>query len=217
MICIIDFDGTLFKNDFFLEVFFKTMVERPFYLFKVCVSKKFNLIDIKIALLADLKINCDVSFLINTVVTNWIEDNKNKFTNIYLVSASPDFFIKSILKDQQIFDDIFGSVEINLKGIEKLKFIQEKWGSNFTYIGDSKDDIPIFKIAKDAFKIINNKFLYSPDFSTGGIPFNLISFIKFLHFLSLKIQALSYLSKFKIPNILSSKFTPLISAYFLNP
>ena len=46
MICIVDFDGTLFKNDFFLEVFFKTMVERPFYLFKVCVSKKFNLIDI---------------------------------------------------------------------------------------------------------------------------------------------------------------------------
>jgi hypothetical protein len=159
MICIVDFDGTLFKNDFFLEVFFKTMVERPFYLFKLCVSKKFKLIDIKIALLSDLKINYDVSFLINTVVTNWIEDNKNKFTNIYLVSASPDFFIKSILKNQQIFDDIFGSVEINLKGVEKLKFIQEKWGSNFTYIGDSKDDIPIFKIAKDAFKIINNKII----------------------------------------------------------
>ena len=59
----------------------------------------------------------------------------------------------------KIFDDIFGSVEINLKGVEKLKFIQEKWGSNFTYIGDSNDDIPIFKMAKDAFKIINNKII----------------------------------------------------------
>jgi predicted mannosyl-3-phosphoglycerate phosphatase (HAD superfamily) len=46
-----------------------------------------------------------------------------------------------------------------LKGVEKLKFIQEKWGSNFIYIGDSNDDIPIFKIAKDAFKIINIKII----------------------------------------------------------
>jgi hypothetical protein len=159
MICIVDFDGTFFKNDFFLEIFFKTLIERPLYLFKICFLNKFSMIKIKVTLLSDLKINYDVSFLINTVVTNWIEDNRNKFTNIYLVSATPDFFIKSILKNQQIFDDLFGSVEINLKGVEKLKFIQEKWGSNFIYIGDSNDDIPIFKIAKDAFKIINIKII----------------------------------------------------------
>ena len=159
MICIVDFDGTFFKNDFFLEVFFKTLLERPFYLLKVCFLKNFNLIEIKILLLLDYRINYDVTFLINPVVLNWINDNKSRFSNIFLVSASPEFFIKYILQNQQVFDDLFGSVHVNLKGIEKLKFIQKKWGSNFAYIGDSSDDIPIFKVANEAFKIINNKLI----------------------------------------------------------
>ena len=159
MICIVDFDGTLFKNDFFLEVFFKTLIERPFYLFKLCFLKKFKLIEIKIALLLNHRINYDVSFLINPVILNWIIDNKSRFSNLFLVSASPDFFIKYILQNQQIFDDVFGSVQVNLNGFEKLKFIQQKWGSDFAYIGDSSDDIPIFKVANEALKIINNKLI----------------------------------------------------------
>lgn len=160
MICIVDFDGTLFKNDFFLEIFFKTLLERPFYLFKLYFVKKMNLLEIKFELLSKHQINYDVNFLMSQMVINWINENKNRFTNVYLVSASPDFFIKSILKNQEIFDDVYGSVHINLKGIDKLQFIQQKWGSNFTYIGDSKDDIPIFKNAKEAYKIFNNKIIY---------------------------------------------------------
>ena len=159
MICVIDFDGTLFKNDFFLEVFFKSLLERPFYLLNLFFIKKFNLLEIKLVLLSNHQIDYDINFLMSPIVLNWIKDNKSSFTNIYLVSASPDFFIKYILKNQELFDDIFGSIQINLKGIEKLKFIQQKWGSNFTYIGDSNDDIPIFKVAKEAYKIINNKIV----------------------------------------------------------
>ena len=159
MICIVDFDGTLFKNDFFLEIFFRTLIERPFYLLKLFFAKKFHLLEIKIVLLSGYQIDYDINFLINPIVTNWIKENKNNFTKIYLVSASPDFFIKSILKNQQVFDEVYGSVQINLKGLEKLRFIQEKWGSDFTYVGDSNDDTPIFMVAKDAFKIIDNKIL----------------------------------------------------------
>ena len=159
MICIVDFDGTLFKNDFFLEVFFKSLLERPIYMLNLFFEKNFDLLEIKLVLLSNHQIDYDVNFLMSPIVLNWIKVNKCNFTNVYLVSASPDFFIKYILKNQQLFDDIFGSIQINLKGVEKLKFIQEKWGSNFTYIGDSNDDIPIFKMAKDAFKIINNKII----------------------------------------------------------
>jgi len=159
MTCIVDFDGTLFKNNFFLEVFFKSLLERPLYLMKLFFEKKFDLLEMKIALLSNHQINYDVNFLMNPIVLHWIKDNKSIFKNIYLVSASPDFFIKYILKNQQMFDDIFGSVQVNLKGVEKLKFIHQKWGSNFTYIGDSNDDIPIFRVAKGAYKIINNKII----------------------------------------------------------
>jgi hypothetical protein len=159
MICVVDFDGTLFKNDFFLEVFFKTLLERPFYLLYLFFVKNYDLLDIKIELLSNHQIDYDVKFLMSPLVLNWIKANKRCYTNIYLVSASPDFFIKYILKNQQLFDDLFGSVQINLKGFKKLEFIQQKWGSNFIYIGDSNDDIPIFKVAKEAYKIINNKII----------------------------------------------------------
>jgi phosphoserine phosphatase len=116
----------------------------------------FNLLEVKKTLLKSHYINYDTNFLINPTVFNWIKENKIRFKYVYLVSASPDFFIKYILQDQDIFDDVFGSIDINLKGVEKVKFIQHKWGSNFAYIGDSNDDIPIFKVAKESYRIINN-------------------------------------------------------------
>ena len=159
MYCIVDFDGTFFKNDFYAEVFFKSLIERPFFILKLLFVKNFNLLEIKVKLLSNHKINYDVNFLINSNVSKWINDHRSDFVNTYLVSASPDFFVKYILKDQILFDDIFGSTIINLKGIEKVKFIQQKWGANFVYLGDSNDDIPIFKVAKKSYKITNNKLV----------------------------------------------------------
>jgi hypothetical protein len=159
MICVVDFDGTLFKNDFFLEVFFKSLLERPFYLFNLFFKKKMCLHEIKLSLLTKHIIKYDTNFLINPAVVNWIHNNKHCFTKIYLVSASPEIFVKYVLRNQDLFDDIFGSVHINLKGVQKLNFIIQKWGSDFTYIGDSNDDIPIFKTAKGAYKIINNEII----------------------------------------------------------
>jgi phosphoserine phosphatase len=95
----------------------------------------------------------------NNEVLNWISNNRYRFTHIFLVSASPDIFLKIVLKDQIIFDDIFGSKKVNLKGHEKLKFIQQMWNTDFAYIGDSNADIPIFKAAKESYKIINNKII----------------------------------------------------------
>ena len=159
MICIIDFDGTFLKNDFFEEIFFKNLIDNPFYLLILLFKKKFNLLEIKNELLADHNCNYDINFLINDEVIAWLNNNRSRFTHTFLVSATPDFFLKFILKDQKIFDDIFGSKKINLKGSEKLKFIQLKWNIDFAYIGDSNDDIPIFKVAKESYKVINNKVI----------------------------------------------------------
>ena len=159
MICIVDFDGTLLKNDFFEETFFKNLIDNPFYLLILLFKKKFNLLEIKKELLANLNCKYDINFLINDEVIAWINNNRNRFTHIFLVSATPDNFLKLILKDQIIFDEMFGSKKINLKGSEKLKFIQQKWNIDFAYIGDSNDDIPIFKVANESYKVINNKVI----------------------------------------------------------
>jgi hydroxymethylpyrimidine pyrophosphatase-like HAD family hydrolase len=159
MICIVDFDGTLFKNDFFEENFFKNLIDNPFNLLVLLFKKKFNLLEIKKEVLANFNCKYDVNFLINDDVIAWINKNRSRFTHIFLVSATPDNFLKLILNEQKTFDDIFGSTKINLKGSKKLKFIQQKWNIDFAYIGDSNADIPIFKVAKESYKVINNKVI----------------------------------------------------------
>lgn len=159
MICVVDFDGTLVKNDFFLEIFFRTLIERPFFLFKILYIKKLSLIEIKQELLLNHQIEYNLSGLMNQLVLDWITLNKHKYSEIYLVSATPDFFIKRVLKNQPEFDEIYGSTEINLKGVNKLNFILDKWGEDFAYLGDSSADIPIFKKSKEAYKVTKNKIL----------------------------------------------------------
>ena len=53
-----------------------------------------------------------------------------------------------------------GSTNINLKGKNKLDYINSKWGSNFDYLGDSRSDNIIFKNAKNGFLIKGNEIIY---------------------------------------------------------
>ena len=159
MICVIDFDGTFFKNDFFLEILYKTILNRPVYFIKLLFNTSFKIIKIKKELLKSHNINYKVDFLINNVILNWIYENKYRYTNIFLVSATPNIFLQKVLKNQITFDEIYGSEEINLVGVYKLNFILNKWGPNFAYVGNSNDDIPIFKSSKEAYKFINNTII----------------------------------------------------------
>ena len=63
------------------------------------------------------------------------------------------------MKNQTIFDEIFGSDEINLSGYAKLNFILNKWGPDFTYVGNSNADIPLFISSREAFKFTKNKII----------------------------------------------------------
>jgi hypothetical protein len=152
MVCIIDFDGTFLKNDFFKEVFFKKIIDNPFYIIKHFIFNRRGILELKIELLKNHQINYPIHFLINQDVSNWILENRQFYKKLLLVSASPDFFVKKVLSDFNFFDEIHGSSTINLKGTNKLNFIKERW-QDFDYMGDSNDDLPIFKNCNNAFKI----------------------------------------------------------------
>lgn len=159
MVCIIDFDGTFFKNNFFAELFCRNLILNPCYLIKLLFFKKCNLLDIKIALFKNYSINYNSNFLINNVVLDWINTNRNRYKGIYLVSATPNLFLNNLFKNIKLFDEIYGSDKTNLKGNIKLEFIKKKWGTNFTYIGNSKDDILIYKESMEAYNYKKNKLI----------------------------------------------------------
>ncbi len=160
MICIVDFDQTFLKNDYFKESFFRMLLFKPHYMLKHFILDRKGLFELKFDLLSTLEIKYKIDHLVNPIVKDWITENNHKYEKVILVSASPDFFVKRVLKDSLIFDEIYGSEDVNLKGENKLAFIKEKWGNEFDYLGDSKADIPIFKASRNGYKITRKGLIH---------------------------------------------------------
>ena len=160
MVCIIDFDKTLLKNDFFKEIFYRTLLQNPFKLINHFLINRSSILDLKNKLLLNFKINYPVQLLLNPMIINWIKENKSNYEKIIIVSASPDFFVKEVLKHLDFINEIHGSTSINLKGKNKLDYIIAKWGNNFDYLGDSRSDNIIFKNARNGFLITSNKLIH---------------------------------------------------------
>ena len=160
MVCIIDFDKTLLKNDFFKEIFYRTLLQNPFKLINHFLIKRRSILALKNELLLNFNLHYPIHLLLNPIIINWINENKSNYEKIIIVSASPNFFVKDVLKNLDFINEMHGSTNINLKGKNKLDYINSKWGSNFDYLGDSRSDNIIFKNAKNGFLIKGNEIIY---------------------------------------------------------
>ena len=160
MVCIIDFDKTLLKNDFFKEIFYRTFLQNPFKLINHFLIKRSSILALKNELLLNFNLHYPIHLLLNPIIINWINENKSNYEKIIIVSASPNFFVKDVLKNLDFINEMHGSTNINLKGKNKLDYINSKWGSNFDYLGDSRSDNIIFKNAKNGFLIKGNEIIY---------------------------------------------------------
>ena len=149
---IVDMDGTFLKNDFFQEIFVQQVLNKPLQTLKEIILSK-SLTQFKNNLLNSQEIETEIiQFMVNSNVENWIDDNRDRFKSINIVTASPEIFARKLLSKYN-FTNIYGSTNINLKSKNKLIFIINKFGEEFCYIGDSVHDEIIFKHSKEAYKI----------------------------------------------------------------
>ncbi len=156
MYLICDFDGTIIKNDFFEEQYFKLLLEQPWLIVHHCFQNN-GLLRLKHRLLDDYSPEYNLDFIFNQNLINWIKENSKNYHETLLISASPDSFVKRIAEPMAIFDKIYGSLNNNLKGIKKLQFIKESGLFPFSYIGDSSADSPIFDAAINAYLVTYNE------------------------------------------------------------
>jgi phosphoserine phosphatase len=155
MYLICDFDGTLVKNDFFEERFFKLLLEKPWLIIWYGFQKN-GWLRLKHRLLDDYVPEYDSKLIWNHKIIDWIKENHKNYQATLLISASPDSFVKRIVEPMDIFDSVHGSLTINLKGVEKLRFIQKLGIKQFAYIGDSSADQPIFEAACQRYLVTSN-------------------------------------------------------------
>ncbi len=162
-ILIVDLDGTLLKNDYFAESFIRELISNPFHLIYKYLKHK-NWVRFKQEILLKTKpTNDEIKHLINTYVYNWIIENQSNFSNIHIVSASPNQFVNAIFQIMKSnypnipLTQAHGSIQSNLSGTRKLEYIIEKYGNNFWYIADNKSDIVIFNESKGALLVKKGK------------------------------------------------------------
>lgn len=158
-ILVVDLDGTLIKTDILWESLFLMVKKNIFALLLIPLwLLKGNRSYLK-AKLAD-NVQPDASKLPYVdKVLELVKNSKKNGKEIILASASDVRIVEIIAQHLGLFDRYIGSTASrNLKGKAKLDEIQKLCsGKTFSYIGNDKSDIVIWKASQKPFAVTNSK------------------------------------------------------------
>ena len=151
-ILFVDLDGTLIKEDLSDLSFSHSLKNYPFktlfYLFIFLFKGKPYLKE-------KISKNFTVPFAnltFNKAALDFVKEEKNKHTVIYLISGSHQILVDQMGKFLNHFLESFGTKgNFNMVGSNKVKFIKDNLKiHDFDYLGNSDKDLPIWKHTKRA-------------------------------------------------------------------
>ena len=169
-ILFVDLDGTLIKEDLSDLAFVNSLKTNPlmliFYII-VFLFKGKSYLKEKISknyIVPIEKLN------FNNAALDYIRDVKNRHRVVYLISGSHQLLVDQIDRHLRIFFESFGTnIDFNMVGKNKVEFINNKLKIlEFDYLGNSKQDLPIWEytkkiiftnVSKDLREIINSSKL----------------------------------------------------------
>ena len=151
-ILFVDLDGTLIKEDLSNLAFQHSLKNYPFktlfYLLVFLFKGKPYLKD-------KISKNFDIPFkklTYNKAAFDFIREVKNRHRVVYLISGSHQILVDQMGKHLNIFFESFGTRDnFNMIGSNKVQFIKESLKIyDFDYLGNSHQDLPIWKYTKRA-------------------------------------------------------------------
>jgi 4-hydroxybenzoate polyprenyltransferase/phosphoserine phosphatase len=174
-ILCVDLDGTILKTDLVWESIISLSKSRPLAL----LVMPFWLIHGKARFkrwLAE-RASLDVSTLpYRPEVLAFLREQREQGRYIVLATAADGTLAERVANHLGLFDEVHGSTEgTNLKGKEKAAFLQRRFPGNFDYIGDSRDDLPVWaaagggyivgdaKLAREAASVVTVKGTFETD------------------------------------------------------
>jgi 4-hydroxybenzoate polyprenyltransferase len=156
---VVDLDGTLIKTDLLHEGVVMLLRKNFFYIFPsllwILKGKVYfkNKIFHKVHLHYELLPN-------NEELLNFLQTESSNGRKIILATASLASNAQEISKVYPIFDEIFGTEKINLKGANKLKILINEFGeTKFDYIGNSHSDLKIISSSRYSYLVNPSKSL----------------------------------------------------------
>ena len=151
-ILFVDLDGTLIKEDLTNLAFQHSLKNYPirtlFYLIVFLFRGKSYLKD-------KISKNFDIPFenlTFNKAAFDFIREVKNRHRVVYLISGSHQILVDQMGSYLNIFFESFGTRDnFNMVGNNKVQFIKERLKiHDFDYLGNSHQDLPIWKYTKRA-------------------------------------------------------------------
>jgi 4-hydroxybenzoate polyprenyltransferase len=151
----VDLDHTLIKTDLLHEAVFKLLKTQPLYIFALPFWILRGTSYTKAMLVKNTPPPDAQTLPYRQSILDIINMERAQGKKIVLASASPQVWIDKIAAYLGVFDLVLGSTEdLNLKGEKKLQAIESAIsGQSFSYIGDAKVDLFVWKKSVIAFAV----------------------------------------------------------------
>ena len=145
---VVDLDGTLLRTDMLLESMFLLLRQKPGLLFLLPLWLLYGKASFKQQIAAQVQIDF-AGLPYNEELCVWLRDEKARGRHVALVSASDQSIVDGVASHVGFFDFAQGSDgRCNLRGANKLAFIESLYGNAFVYAGDSAVDQVIWQKAQ---------------------------------------------------------------------
>lgn len=156
-ILVVDLDETLIFSNTLYETFWRAFSKDykiPFKSIAWLLSGKTKLKN-NLCVSSDLNVE---NLPYNIDVINYIKQHRKEGGYTALVTGSNQAIAEKIAKHLNLFDEVKGSsIELNLKGKSKAEFLKTRFGvKNYDYMGDSLDDLPVWKNANKSITVNAN-------------------------------------------------------------
>jgi 4-hydroxybenzoate polyprenyltransferase/phosphoserine phosphatase len=151
---VVDLDGTLLRSDLLMETAMAFVRSKPLKVFKMLGWLLKGKAALKEGLALETQI--DVSVLpYNPQIIDMINAEKANGRMIVLATASHVSLAERIAEHLQLFDLVLASnANRNLSGNNKRDLLVAHYGEGgFDYVGNSKDDLPIWNVSRQAYVV----------------------------------------------------------------
>ena len=151
---VVDLDGTLLRSDLLMETAMAFVRSQPLKVFKLLGWLLKGKAALKEGLALETQL--DVSVLpYDPQIIELITAEKSTGRMIVLATASHVSLAERIAEHLQLFDLVLASnANRNLSGHNKRDLLVAHYGEGgFDYIGNSKDDLPIWKVSRQAYVV----------------------------------------------------------------
>lgn len=151
---VVDLDGTLLRSDLLLETGLRFFRHRPWQWHKPLewLSKGRAMLKEKLALASDIEVG---SLPYDPQVIALLEAERRNGRTVVLATASHQSLAERIAGHLRLFDRVLATTAgRNLSAQRKRDLLVEQYGEGgFDYIGNSRDDLPVWAVARRAYVV----------------------------------------------------------------